>query len=157
MTDNKNTLSTQIDSMYATGNTYIPTGLMWGLRTLSSKAPFTEGTTKNTAAQKNITQAIILMTDGENTLSKDPNSYRHNAGDIDEANQYTIAACDAIKKEDIKIYALTFGDTVPQETKDMIKSCSSGSGYYFDADDGQALKAAFADIAASLNRLYLTQ
>ena len=31
------------------------------------------------------------------------------------------------------------------------------AGYYFDADDGQALKAAFADIAASLNRLYLTQ
>ncbi|MCB1429666.1 MAG: VWA domain-containing protein [Nitratireductor sp.] len=157
LTDNRNALKNQIDSMYATGNTYIPAGLMWGLRAISSKAPFTEGTAKNTAAQKNITQAIILMTDGENTLSKDPNSYYHNAHDVDEANQYTLAACDAIKKEDIKIYALTFGDTVPQETKDMIKSCSSGSGYYFDADDGQALKAAFADIAASLNRLYLTQ
>ncbi|MEZ5792278.1 MAG: TadE/TadG family type IV pilus assembly protein [Nitratireductor sp.] len=157
LTDNQNTLKGQIDSMYATGNTYIPAGLMWGLRTLSSKAPFTEGTTKNTAAQKNITQAIILMTDGENTLSKDPNSYYHNASDVDEANQYTLAACDAIKKEDVKVYALTFGDTVPQATKDMIKSCSSGAGYYFDADDGQALKAAFADIAASLNRLYLTQ
>ncbi|MEZ5789653.1 MAG: hypothetical protein R3D34_02215 [Nitratireductor sp.] len=90
----------------------------------------------------------------KNTPSAIP-PYRHNAGDIDEANQYTIAACDAIKKEDIKIYALTFGDTVPQETKDMIKSCSSGSGYYFDADDGR--KLLFADIAASLNRLYLTQ
>ena len=55
-----------ISSMVANGKTYIPAGLTWGLRLLSSHAPYSEGATDAQVRASNIKKVLVLMTDGEN-------------------------------------------------------------------------------------------
>jgi Flp pilus assembly protein TadG len=157
LTDNKKKLTDEIAALITQGNTYIPAGLIWGLRAISSKSPFTEGATPAAAGTKNITKAIILMTDGENTISQIGGSHLHDGSDVAQSNDWTLEGCDAIKKEKVKLYTVSFGSGVPQATKDMLAACSSGKGYHFDAAGSGDLNKAFADIAAALTRLYLTQ
>jgi hypothetical protein len=59
-----------VDAMQASGNTNIGEGLMWGWRTLSPGAPFTEGRDYEIGANA---KYVILMTDGENFLGATPN------------------------------------------------------------------------------------
>jgi hypothetical protein len=157
LTEDENLLKQQISSFDPKGYTYIPAGIMWGLRALSSKAPFTEGLTKAKAEEKRVQKAIVLMTDGENTVSKDANSAYHNDHNATQANTWTAAACNEVKSQDVIVYTMTFGSGVPAATKALMKSCASDPSYYFDAANGDNLEAAFADIAASLSKLHLTQ
>ena len=53
-----------IGNMEATGNTNVPEGLAWGWRTVSSKAPFTEGVSET---RRDIDKVVIVLTDGANT------------------------------------------------------------------------------------------
>ena len=157
LSEDEQELKKQINSFEPNGNTYIPAGLMWGMRALSSQEPFTQGLTKDQAAEKRVKKAIILMTDGQNTISKNPKTAYHDGYDTYQTDAWTTAACNEIKSQDIVIYTMTFGTGVPAKTKAMIKNCASDPKYYFDAANGDNLNAAFADIAASLAKLYLTQ
>lgn len=53
-----------IDAMVALGATDIPEGTAWGWRTVSSKAPFTEG---RPDSEKGNDKVVIVLTDGFNT------------------------------------------------------------------------------------------
>ena len=70
LTNVKETITAKISAMNATGNTYIPSGLMWGWRVLSSVAPFDDGVAYGAmAGGETVKKALILMTDGANTTS----------------------------------------------------------------------------------------
>ena len=157
LTADKTRLMNEADSMQTSGNTYIPAGIAWGLRVLSSQAPFTEAATPVVQKRDNITKAMIVMTDGANTISKNPVTQYHDGTDVAQANSWTLQACAEVKKQNVKLFTVTFGAAVPRATKDIIKACASGTENYFDADDGKQLKQAFTEISESLKRLYLTQ
>ncbi len=157
LTADKNRLLSEIDQMQTSGATYIPAGISWGSRVLSSQAPFTGASTPAVQKRDNITKSLILMTDGANTISKDPFSHYHTGRDLVETNAWTLEACNEVKKQGIKVFTLTFGTAVPPATKDLIRACASGPENYFNAEDGIGLKEAFEQIADSLKRLYLTQ
>ncbi|MEX0346723.1 MAG: TadE/TadG family type IV pilus assembly protein [Rhizobiaceae bacterium] len=53
-----------INAMSPTGYTDVPQGLVWGWRSISSKAPFTEGRNENLNGNDKV---IIVLTDGANT------------------------------------------------------------------------------------------
>ncbi|MEX0346724.1 MAG: pilus assembly protein TadG-related protein [Rhizobiaceae bacterium] len=53
-----------IDAMEPAGSTDIPQGIVWGWRSLSSKAPFAEGRSEDSHGNDKV---IIVLTDGENT------------------------------------------------------------------------------------------
>ena len=74
-----NLLKTNINALNASGDTYIPTGLMWGWRTLTSEIPYTEAVTAAEAQSKGVSKHIVLMTDGENVTSKSTGSGHHDA------------------------------------------------------------------------------
>ena len=160
LTPSKSTISNEIDNMNASGNqTYIPAGLMWGWRMLSNVAPLTDGVTKAKMKSDNYTKAIVLMTDGENTVS--PNYPDHGIRNASEANNLTKEICENIKndgtgKEKIRVYTVTFAVTDPA-TKKLIRDCASNSSYYFDASDSAALAAAFEQIGKSLVTLFISQ
>jgi len=63
---NITSVRTKISNLTTTGSTHIPSGLLWGWRTLSPTTPFTEVT----SAPENSTRAIVLMTDGANTMAQ---------------------------------------------------------------------------------------
>ncbi len=160
LTSSKSTISNEIDNMSASGNqTYIPAGLMWGWRMLSSDVPLTDGVTKTKMKNENYTKAIVLMTDGENTVS--PNYPDHRTGNGTDADKLTKEICQNIKndgsgKEKIRVYTVTFAVTDPT-TKKMIRECATNDSYYFDASDSAALSAAFEQIGKSLVTLFISQ
>ena len=53
-----------IDDMVAEGATNVPEGMAWGWRTVSSKAPFTEG---RADTENGNDKVVIVLTDGANT------------------------------------------------------------------------------------------
>ena len=154
----KDLLKNEIDSLAPGGSTYIPTGLIWGLRTSSSNAPFDNGLSYTEARDKNTQKALVVMSDGENQSSIHPNDRsRHNGGRLAQANQYTKEACDYIKAQGVIIYTIGFGNTIPQVTLDMLKECSTDGVNYYNAADGAALSAAFTNITSQLTNLYISK
>lgn len=68
------TIKDAIDGMEALGGTDVPEGAAWGWRTLSSKAPFTDGRPDH---ERGNDKVLIVLTDGENTYYT-PNSLGYN-------------------------------------------------------------------------------
>lgn len=158
LTYDKGKLLKEIKAMVATGETYIPTGIMWGLRTISAAVPFREGVNYKKAKKNNVHKIIILMTDGDNQRSAQlPDSPLHWGNDLDQANDWTLTACDAVKGKDIALYGVTFGKSISGGAQGLIKRCASSASHYFHAASGTQLKEAFGDILASINKLRLTQ
>ena len=158
LTNNKSKLNSSISSMVANGGTYIPGGLMWGWRVISSGAPFNKAVSYGTARKQNIRKVILLMTDGENTISPNiPASPYHNNLDVDYANNATSQACSNIKGNNITLYTMSFGTSITPETKTLMKNCASGPGKYFHAASGGDLSAAFNQVSSDLKKLRLTR
>jgi len=155
MTTEKSDVEDEIAAMGSRGNTYIPGGLTWGLRLISSMEPFTEGETYANIQSEEGVKAIVLMTDGENTKSPSPNG-SHYRSNVSEADQYTAELCDEIKAQDIVLYTVAF-EITDANTLNMIEDCATDSDSYFNANDADALSAAFESIGASLTELALTR
>lgn len=151
LTVEKDRIDSEIGKMTAIGETYIPAGLMWGWNAVSSATPLTEGAAETEPGMK---KAIVLMTDGENTLY--PTYPEHERGDKALANTLSLELCKNIKAEGIKLFTVSFEVTDPV-TEDMLRSCASGSSDYFNADNPVQLKAAFKDIAGALAQLRISR
>ena len=180
LTTSFSTLKNAVNSMSVSGNTNIPMGLIWGWHAISPHAPFGDGVAYHTAKYKKV---VVLMTDGENTMAANNDSWSINeskssaAGymwqgrildkngspekDVDDA---TAAMNDRLKKlcanmkdggNDIVIYVVGVG--VQGDNRDMLKACASDPDYYFDATDGAQLTGAFQTIASQISALHLSK
>ncbi len=131
--------------------TYIPAGLVWGVNVLSPPAPFSEGATYD-SNNKMPRKAIVLMTDGANTL------YVKTDGTVGTANATQLAktytdqqkVCDYAKAKKIEIYTIGFGVT-DTTALGYLKSCASDTAHYFDAKSSADLIAAFKTIGGKLS------
>jgi Flp pilus assembly protein TadG len=155
LTDKVSTIRSEIDALSASGETYLPAGLMWGLNMLTPKAPASTAAAfdpdnRNTYPHK----TLVLMTDGENT--KSPTFPKHDGSDKALANKYTIDLCNNIKAKNIEIYTVAFQvtDTV---TKAMLEGCATSTKHYFNATDSASLIAAFSKIADTLKQVRLAR
>ncbi len=162
LTDNRNKIISKIDALSATGETYLPAGLIWGWRALSRVAPLSDGVSYKKMSRKNYTKALVLMTDGVNTLMPYYPTHGGDGGDQTVANKLTAELCENIKntgkneKERIKIYAITFAVKDPK-VKKLLRSCATNEKYFFDAKDKEALTSAFEGIARSLITLRISK
>lgn len=158
MTNDKQRLLNAIDELQASGATYIPTGLVWGMRLLTHSEPFGEGVSFQEAADNNIQKVLILMSDGESVTS--PRSdvpSLHSGSDLELTTQYTREVCNNIKSMGIKLFTIGFGTSIPADTLDLLKECSSNGNSYYNAADGDALTAAFENINGQLSSYYLSR
>lgn len=155
MSNQKDTAKAAIDAMYATGNTYIPAGLMWGWATLTSQAPFEEA--QDTVNGKSVRKIMVLMTDGFNTISPTlPYNGYHWGYDTAKANEYTTELCTNAKAANIEIYTIAF-EVTDETIKSVLQGCASDSGNYHDAADASQLEEAFEKIAADFSPLRLSR
>lgn len=136
--------------------TYIPSGLIWGLNVLSPQAPFTEARSYH-SENANPRKALVLMTDGANTMHLETGSGLHvstqNAAQIDRTYTDMQTLCDNIRANGIEIFTVAFAvGTTPaaDRSRAALRSCASGDNYYFDAADAAGLNAAFERIAQDL-------
>ncbi len=147
LSDVKNT----INALNANGATYMPAGLLWGWRSLTRQQPLVEAKAKYS---RNTRNALILMTDGANTKSK--NGKTHNGSDALSANDLTKTLCRKIKADNVEVYtiAYAFGDIT---AKNILRNCASDAGKFFDARNSAELQKAFDSIGNNLLKLRLTQ
>lgn len=156
LTSKVSTLKSAITAMTASGETYTPAGLVWGLNVLSPTQPFTEGDAYDPNKIKP-RKALVFMTDGVNTKSMtSTTSATHTGTNRTQADTYTATLCTTIKAKGIEIYsiALMVDDAA---AKTMLQTCASDSSHYFDATDTAALQAAFQKIAYSLQSHYVAR
>ena len=154
LSDDKSDLKAKIDALSATGSTYIPAGLLWGWNILDSAKPISGGKTKSEMAETHGTKAIVLMTDGDNTLSAD---YPwHWGNDTSAANAKTAEVCGNVKDDSIVIYTVSFMVTNPTSI-DLLQDCASDPAKAFNADNAAELSAAFQEIGSSMAALRLSK
>lgn len=154
LTSSRSELHTAIDGMIATGETYVPSGVMWGWRVLTPDEPFNESAGDRTDADGNrLSKVLVLMTDGENT--KSPSYPNHDGSDATLANQLTAEACTAAKSARIQIFAIAFSVT-SEPIKTLLRGCVSRAGNFYDAADAGQLDAAMQAIASQIGGLRLT-
>ena len=151
LTTDDSAIKNGIDAMVAQGETYIPSGLMWGWRVLAPDSPFADGAAYSGASTKKI---IILMTDGFNTKSQlDTN---HEGSDSAAADNVLTQLCTQVKQQSIELYTIDFEVNNPA-AKALMQGCATNSAHYFDASDSASLAAAFDQIAGSLIKLALSK
>lgn len=149
------TIKDAIRDMTTVGETYIPAGIVWGMRALSPEVPFEESAGNlRTAAGEPLRKFMIIMTDGQNT--KSPNYPDHEGSDTALANTLTAEACANAKAQRIQIFTIAF-EVTDNNTRAMLRSCASSGGGYFEAADGAALDASFQAIGQQMTLLRLSQ
>ena len=172
LTDTRTTLDPAISSLQANGNTNILEGLMWGWRSISPGAPFTEG--KAYTAPNN-RKVIVMMTDGENNLNGvsnfDHSSYSsygyaikgrvgttssNNTTLTTALNTRTELACDNAKAQGILIYSIALGASASGSAA-LLQNCASDPTYYYAPQNSSDLVPVFKKIAQSINSLRIAQ
>ncbi len=170
LTNVKAPVLTTINAMKADGYTHVAEGVGWGLRVISPGEPFTEGVAYS---DEDITKAMVLLTDGENTFNSETNhnrstytaySFLHQTR-LGSANYWTAIkkqndllsrACNNVKNAGIVSYSFAYN--VPSATqRNLIKNCASDPEKYFDPPSNAALVKNFQQIADELRKLHLSQ
>ena len=159
LTDNLDSVRTKVNGLTASGRTFIPSGLMWGWRTLDERLPY-----QNLTVGKPRQKILVLMTDGGNTITQTPGAAYHwdNQGQpgfddvVSRANNLTTDICSSIHTTtDITIYSIAFDINNPSVI-DLVRNCASSVDGFFDADaGGSSLENVFASIGSSLAKIRL--
>lgn len=174
LTTATNSVKTAIDAMAAGGETNIPAGMIWGWHTLSPNAPLSDGAAYGT---QNLRKIIILMTDGENTMSDPGSSSEQNKSyysglgyiwqsilGITSGNSSArtsaidgrlAALCTNIKAKNIVVYTIRV--EVTSGSSSLLQNCASSPDKFYDVQDVSQLNAAFDAIAGSIDNLRLTK
>ncbi len=169
LTDERSIVSGHIDSLIAFGGTINNLGLSWGWRTISPRWRGVWGSSEEPVDYDHptIKKAVIFMTDGETALDfVDYSAYgelseqrlgtTNEDGAEDEIDSRMLESCDLAKQEGIEIYTIMFALDNAQVEQNF-RACASSNEHFFDAPDGDALNAAFENIAGQLTSLRLTQ
>lgn len=167
LTSDKAALLSKIDGLQTAGSTAGHIGTAWAWYMLSpnwgslwssSSMPAAYGTDK-------LRKIAVLMTDGEyntqytnqgipdgsNSLTRCPNA----ANGVCSSAQ-AVSQCDGMKAKGIEVYTVGF-QLDNQTAIDTLSKCATDASHFYNSSTGDALKAAFRDIALKISTLYLSQ
>jgi len=147
LSKNMTTAKATIASLKPQGETYIPAGVLWGWRTLDETVPLSS---KVGNPKKKREKVMIVMTDGDNTLSK--NGIRHTGQDTAAANAKTATLCARAKADEVTIYTIAY-EVDSANTKRMLNRCATDGSKFYDARNASELNKAFESIGDALNEL----
>jgi Flp pilus assembly protein TadG len=148
LTNDWTALNAKVDSFASLGATNITIGLIWGMHSLTTALPLTQTET----AEPQPTRAIILMTDGDNTLSR----WAGNGSDptqCTDCDARTTMACNAVKAANIRLYTVRMIDG----NATLLRNCATNTTMYFDVQNASQLNAVFNAIGGELASLHLSQ
>ncbi|KMO16618.1 TadE/TadG family type IV pilus assembly protein [Methylobacterium indicum] len=154
------TLNAAIDAMSAGGATNVTVGVAWGLEALTPYGPLANATS---LADDRVTKVMIVLTDGLNTQNRWKVACTGNflydllalPGCVDDSviDARTLSACTAAKTAGIVIYTVRVIDG----NADMLRSCASKDGFFYNVITADDLKPAFQSIGRSIAQFRLTQ
>ncbi len=156
LTNNRQVLLTAIDDMdYPAGHTLGNYGMVWGWRVISPEFPFTEGVAYENEDWR---KAVIMMTDGDNTMHGTYSAYgdtnAHNVR-VAQLNQRFEETCNNMKDKNILIYTVTFTSSINNTTKGYYRRCASQESNYYDSPDPDDLVEVFGRIGRELSNLHI--
>ncbi|WP_261613818.1 TadE/TadG family type IV pilus assembly protein [Microbaculum marinisediminis] len=171
LTNDTQALQSDIADMshWSGSGTNIAQGLVWGWRVLSPSVPFTEGVGYE---EKDTLKAIVLLSDGENIVSKQSNNLNysdynpynylsrnrlgttHHLRAADEVDNKVAEICRAVKDKEIRVYTILF-DLKSQSLQTLFRDCATSPNLYFDNPSPSELETVFAEIAYDLSKLRL--
>lgn len=163
LTTSASTLTSAINALSASDNTYIPAGLAWGFNMLSPQQPITDAAAYDTKGpNQKPRKVLLLMTDGANTKLMNTATGAHDVSPATGAravqtDTWTKELCDNIKAQKIEIYAVAFDIGSDTVARDLVRQCASDPDHFFDAASTSDLIAAFETIAASLQALHISK
>lgn len=174
LTSNRSTVISKINSLkhWNGGGTISSEGIMWGWRTLSPKAPFSDGAAYGTTGNKKI---LVIMTDGENQIGGNNingpvmshyTSYgylrwgRFPQENFDSAAQYLdqrmATACSNAKAAGVQVITILFRvETIAAQN--LLRNCASSGTLFYIARDQAALSKAFTDVAELIGKIRITK
>jgi Flp pilus assembly protein TadG len=170
LTNQKNDIKDAISAMRADGATNVPEALGWGWRAISPGEPFDEG---KAYSETGVIKAIILLTDGENSIAGafssygKPDSPQLQGNPNGALNTKTTQVCNNIKAnhdndstdEDILLYTIVF-NVNSGTIINLMQNCATTptpNEFYFNSPSATDLDSAFQTIAASLNQLRIKE
>jgi len=177
MTASKATILSGINALTANGNTHINLGAIWAWNMLSPNWRGQWGGEMDTNSlpldygTEHMNKAVILLTDGENTMSQQIyTAYGYlSDGRLGTTTNTSTAkttldkklstVCTAMKNKGIYIYTIALGSSsdISTSTRTLLKGCASSSNYYFESPSATELKNVFNTIADSLSNLRISQ
>lgn len=183
LTNSRTTLETAINALQANGGTHIPVGAVWGWRLLSPEWRGLWGGGMNTNNlpldydAELMIKAMILMTDGENTMYHNADGAygytQDNHVDMDhhappftssdngaaalKLNEKLSTICTNMKERGIIVYTVVFDLSGNTAVDTMMRNCASQPDYYFNSPNAAALKQAFRTIGDSLANLRISK
>ena len=153
LTNNLTDLHDAINDLQPRGDTYIPAGLMWAQRTLSRRSPYHQTQSNTAFFNSGGVQAVILMSDGENSLEPDAwgahEPFAPGGGALAANN--TEFMCRQLRNSGREVYTVAFNIS-DVATQTMLEECASGPSYYFAATGANQLLSAFEDIRQRLKQ-----
>ena len=173
MTSDQQSVLDAIDDMTADGNTHINLGAVWAWRMLSPRWRGLWGGEMDTESlpldynTPKMNKAVVLMTDGANTMSNSSRSAYWYLSDgrlgttsssaaVTALNNKLTYVCNSMKANNIIVYTVAFGS--PGSTiQNLLRNCATQPDFYFDSPTGEDLKAAFRTIGDSLSNLRVSR
>jgi hypothetical protein len=114
-------------------------------------------------------KAMILMTDGNNTMSSSTytaygwlsDGHLGTTSDPNVAettlNNKQKTICNSMKSKGVLVYSIVFGNDSTSAAKTVMKYCASESDFYFESPSQASLQAAFRAIGDSLSKLRVSK
>ena len=154
LTSSAEKLRNEIDSLQAGGHTYGNFGMVWGYRVISPEFPFEEAHDWTNEYWK---KAVIMMTDGENTIHPYYSAYGPTPDDgLETGDQDArfLEVCNALKEKGVTVYTVTFTSGAAG-AKATYEQCATSPDYYFNAPEESDLVDVFEEISRQLSNLHI--
>jgi Flp pilus assembly protein TadG len=167
LSSDKTALLAKIDGLATAGSTAGHIGTAWAWYMLdpnwsslwsSSSTPAAYGTDK-------LQKIAVLMTDGEYNTQYTTNGVPDGSSSLTScpnaangvcSSAQAVSQCNAMKAKGIEVYTVGF-QLDNQTAIDTLSSCATDADHFYNSTTGDALKAAFRDIALKISTLYLSQ
>jgi hypothetical protein len=144
-------LTSEVNSMVANGNTNQTIGFVWGWQALTDGDPLNAGTLP-AETQK----IVILLSDGLNTQ----NRWSSSQNSIDTREEL---ACDDAKHDGVTIYSVFVDIGGTQGSSDALQYCAGStpgqgdSSKYYDLTSASQITVAFTEIGTEITKLRVAQ
>ena len=157
-TTNLTLAKSHINALTTAGETYLPAGLIWGWRALSTPAPLAARAAQTGAP---VSRNMILVSDGQNTRSQTSTTQAtHTGTNAATADAVTRTICQNMAADTasgIRLFTIAFEVTDPA-VKQLLTECSSmNGGAFFDAADAAQLQDALRNVGGQISKLRISR
>ncbi len=174
LTSNKTTLHNLINSLQPSGGTAGHLGTAWAWYMLSPNwnglwptanqaaaydTAYNVNTKVGDVTAVKLKKIAVLMTDGdynfEYTAGGTPTDFGGSAANAASSTQAT-QLCTNMKAKGIEVYTVAFGTGLSSTAQTLLTNCATDTSHFYNATTGDALRAAFRDIALKISSLRIT-